>query len=51
MISCLFSGDICLSLSVSSSFAPESVFFWGGVFEISTAILFPIKWSIVSAVF
>ena len=51
MISCLFPGDICLSLSFSSSFAPKSVFFCGGVFEILTAILFPIKLPIVSAVF
>ena len=52
MIFYLYSGDIYLSLSVSSSFVSE--LFFGEVFEplvILSAILFPIKSPVASAVF
>ena len=52
IIFCLSSGDIHLSISISSSFVSES--FCGDFFEtlvILSAILFPVKSPVASAVF
>ena len=52
IIVCLFSGDINLSISISFSFVSE--LFFGENFEglvILSAILFPVKWPVISALF